>query len=142
MRKKGKKKGFTLIELIVVIAILGILAAIAIPKFSGFQGNANKKATLSTLRTIDTAIASIAADKNLDLSAATDSTQVGAAATDTLKKEVLKYIGDGTGTDYPTTSPKGVTYSITGGKGHAAVASGTAWFEAINAAGYTADALK
>lgn len=33
MKLRNKKKGFTLIELIIVIAITAILAAISIPKF-------------------------------------------------------------------------------------------------------------
>lgn len=50
--KNTKKKGFTLIELIVVIAILGILAAILIPKFGGFTAKADKSACLADARTI------------------------------------------------------------------------------------------
>lgn len=51
-----KKKGFTLIELIIVVAVLGILALIAVPKFGEIQKNSKKKADIASGKIIaDTA---------------------------------------------------------------------------------------
>lgn len=65
MKKNRKKKGFTLIELIVVIAILGILAVIAVPRLSGVRSNAQDNADKATARTIMSAY-SIAEAENKD----------------------------------------------------------------------------
>lgn len=49
---RKKKKGFTLIELIIVIAIIAILATIAIPKFGNIREDANKKVDEANAKTI------------------------------------------------------------------------------------------
>lgn len=61
-----KRKGFTLIELVVVIAILGILVAIAVPRLGGFRDNAQKSADLATARTIASAISMAEAQNGVD----------------------------------------------------------------------------
>ncbi len=61
LKKKKKKNGFTLIELIVVIAILGILAAIAVPRVGGFTNNAQNAANEATARTIASGITMVEA---------------------------------------------------------------------------------
>ncbi|WP_264174989.1 prepilin-type N-terminal cleavage/methylation domain-containing protein [Clostridium sp. CS001] len=52
MKKINKKKGFTLIELIIVIAVIGIIAAITVPKFGNIQKDAKIKADIATAKVI------------------------------------------------------------------------------------------
>lgn len=59
---KRKKKGFTLIELIIVMAIMAILAAIAIPGFNAIRNNARTKADTQSAETIKRAIMVSVAD--------------------------------------------------------------------------------
>ncbi len=51
-KQNKKKKGFTLVELIIVIAIIAILAAIAIPNFLSIQRKARVKADIASAKTI------------------------------------------------------------------------------------------
>ena len=48
LKKDQKKKGFTLIELVIVLAVLAIIALIAIPNFAKVREDSQEKADKST----------------------------------------------------------------------------------------------
>lgn len=71
-KKLKKKKGFTLIELIIVVAIIAILAALALPKLMGTQENAKKKADIANGKVIHDVAAKMMTEGTLS---STDSPQ-------------------------------------------------------------------
>lgn len=54
---KTKKKGFTIVELVIVIAVIAILAAVLIPTFSGIIKKANESTDTQLVRNLNSALA-------------------------------------------------------------------------------------
>ena len=53
----SKKKGFTIVELVIVIAVIAVLAAVLIPTFSNLVKKANMSADQQAVRQMNTALA-------------------------------------------------------------------------------------
>ncbi|HAT4132551.1 prepilin-type N-terminal cleavage/methylation domain-containing protein [Clostridium perfringens] len=74
-KENKKKKGFTLIELIIVIAIIAILAAIAIPNFLGIQRKSKIKADIASAKTIYDATSAAIAEGAINVDTLTGSNE-------------------------------------------------------------------
>ncbi|MDZ5255065.1 prepilin-type N-terminal cleavage/methylation domain-containing protein [Clostridium sp. LIBA-8841] len=96
-KQNKKKKGFTLIELIIVIAIIAILAAIAIPNFLSIQRKAKVKADVASAKTIYDATSALIAEGQI--------IAPGADKTITLTLNADGIVNGGDGKDDPSTDP-------------------------------------
>ena len=65
MKKNKKKKGFTLIELVIVLAVLAIIALIAIPNFNKVRTDSQKKADERTCEVIERVTLMAIADQDM-----------------------------------------------------------------------------
>lgn len=63
LNKKKRKKGFTLIELIIVMAILVVLAVIAVPKYTKYIDKANESSDMASGKTIANAAQTVYIDE-------------------------------------------------------------------------------
>ena len=90
--KENKKKGFTLVELIVVLVILAILAALLIPALTGYIDKAKDKSI-----TAETRQAVMAAQTLVDEKYASDQKTeitVGSVATSSVKIDDIKKLAE------------------------------------------------
>lgn len=81
---KNKKKGFTLIELIIVIAIIAILAAVALPKFGQVRKTANINADIANAKTIHNTVMTLIAEDKITLPLASEDAATPVALSSTI----------------------------------------------------------
>jgi len=118
MGKKRKRRGFTLIELMVVILIVGILAAVAVPILRGKIDQAKWSEGAATAGAIRSAARAYYAENPTAAAAL-----VGTALTDTTAAQLGFTAGDLTGRYFDVTKFK-IT-DMTGGHATIEVTAGT-----------------
>lgn len=94
-----KKRGFTLIELIIVLAVMAIIALIAIPNFAAVRNNSKNKADLQSCETIKRTVLMLVSDETVTVTADTEisftpETDITDNDTNGLSKEEAKKIDE------------------------------------------------
>ncbi|EJT5916601.1 prepilin-type N-terminal cleavage/methylation domain-containing protein [Clostridium perfringens] len=111
-KQNKKKKGFTLIELIIVIAIIAILAAIAIPNFLSIQKKSKVKADIANAKNIYDVTATLIAENKITKDGSYIINTNSSSSADPQLKEIIKGLQT---LPIPKSSDKGnFTVSITG----------------------------
>src|SRR5215831_4600558 len=66
---RKKKKGFTLVEIMIVVLIIGILMAIAVPNFIQARQTSRRNSCIANLKQVDSAKEQYAMESQLDTGA-------------------------------------------------------------------------